>query len=86
MKLISFLNVWKKVKFLGIVFEKNKPAQNIEDKQTTRNKRIESLIKTWSRRDLSIHGKITIEKFFLISQLVIVIETIGLPEKNIKRN
>ena len=64
--------------------KKNKLAQNIEDNWINRIERIKSLIKTWSRRDLSIHGKIIIAKCFLISQLVFVMQTIGLPGKILK--
>ena len=70
-----------KIKILGVFFKNNVSAQNIEDNWTGRLEKIKNLIKMWSRRYLSIHGKIVIVKSFLISQLVFIMQSIGLPEK-----
>ena len=70
----------KKIKILGIYFEADKMAKNIEDNWKTRMEVIQNLIVKWSRRDLSIHGKIVVVKTFLVSQLIYVMQSIGVPE------
>ena len=69
-----------KIKILGIYFQSNKMAKCIEENWTGRIENIQKMIKDWSRRDLSIHGKIVVIKTFLMSQLIFVMQAIGLPE------
>ena len=71
-----------KIKILGIYFQKDKMAKHIEDNWNSRLEKLYNLIKVWSRRDLSMHGKIVVIKTFLISQFSFVMQSIGLPEKN----
>lgn len=68
-----------KIKILGIYFENNNGA-NIKDNWQGRIETINKLIRTWSKRDLSINGKIVIIKSFLLSQLIYVMQTIGLQD------
>lgn len=79
-RIVDFEEV-NKIKILGIYFKNKEKCKNIKENWVNRVKRIENLIKTWGRRDLSIHGKIIIVKTFLISQLVFVMQSIGLPEE-----
>ena len=39
------------------------------------------IINQWSRRNLSIYGKILIAKTHIISQFIYVMQSIGLPER-----
>ena len=68
-----------KIKILGIYFESNKMAKELDDNWTHRIDHINSLIKQWSKRDLSILGKVVVIKTFLISQLTYVMQSVGLP-------
>jgi hypothetical protein len=68
-----------KIKILGIYFERGKAASDIEENWKGRVERIQALIKNWSCRDLSIHGKVVVIKTFLLSQLTYVMQSIGLP-------
>ena len=40
---------------------------------------LQSITKDWSKRDLSIQGEVILVKTFLVSQLVYVMQSIGLP-------
>ena len=70
-----------KIKILGIVFENGKRAIDIDENWTGRIEKLTRIIQLWSKRDLSIMGKIVIVKCFLVSQLIYVMQSIGLPEK-----
>ena len=70
-----------KVKILGVVFENGKRAINIDENWTGRIEKLTRIIQLWSKRDLSIMGKIVIVKCFLVSQLTYVMQSISLPEK-----
>ena len=68
-----------KIKILGIYFETNKMAKTIEENWNGRIHRLMTLIKEWSKRDLSIAGKVVVAKTFLISQFIYVMQSVGLP-------
>jgi len=69
-----------KIKILGIVFQNNAMARNIEENWLGRLEKMSNLIKIWSVRDLSIHGKLVVIKTFLVSQFTFVMQSIGLPD------
>ena len=71
--------VEERIKILGIIFQRDKMAKDIEENYLDRIKKVQTLIKNWSRRDLSIHGKILIVKTFLVSQFDFILQSIGLP-------
>ena len=73
------ITVVNKIKILGIHFDTNRMAINIEENWVQRMERIKELIIQWSKRDLSIQGKMVVIKTFLISQFVYVMQSIGLP-------
>ena len=75
----------EKIKILGIHFQADKMAKHIEDNWLSRIAKIQRNIKEWEKRDLSIHGKIVIAKTFLISQIIFVMQSIGLPETVLKQ-
>lgn len=72
--------VTEKINILGIVFQRDKMAKYIEDNWNNRILKLNNLIKTWSQRDLSFHGKVIIIKTYLMSQFGYVMQSIGLPE------
>jgi hypothetical protein len=74
-----------KIKVLGVYFERDKMAKYIEENWNSKIDRIYSLIKDWSKRDLSVHGKIVVVKTFLVSQLVYIMQSIGLPQAVLTR-
>ena len=74
-----------KIKILGIYFTNTIRAQNIADNWEGRIDKMTRLIRSWSSRDLSIHGKIVIIKTILISQFTFVMQSIGLPEHVLRK-
>ena len=48
---------------------------------TGRIEKLTRIIQLWSKRDLRIMGKIVIVKCFLMSQLIYIMQSVGLPEK-----
>ena len=70
-----------KIKILGIHFESNKSAIDVNDNWEGRIQKIQNDIRRWSIRDLSIHGKITVIKTFLLSQVIFIMQSVGLPKE-----
>ena len=70
-----------KIKILGVVFENGKRAIDIDENWTGRIEKLTRIIQLWSKRDLSIMGKIVEVKSFLVSQLIYIMQSTGLPEK-----
>ena len=76
---------WKsQVKILGIYFSNFIPASEIEDNWYPRIEKIQRLIVQWSRRNLSIIGKICIFKSLLLSQLIYPLQALTAPVDIIK--
>ena len=42
---------------------------------------MDRIIKQWSRRNLSIYGKVLIAKTLIISHFIYIMQSVGLPEK-----
>ena len=61
-----------KIKIIGIHFEHDKMANEIENNWNSKLERLQSIIKDWRKRDLCIQGKVIVVKSFLVSQLVYV--------------
>ena len=53
--------------------------KEIENNRNIKLERLQSILKDWSKRDLTIQGKVIVVKTFLVSQLVYVMQLIGLP-------
>ena len=70
-----------KLKILGIYFQQGTMAKFVEENWTSRVEKLNNLIKAWSARDISIHGKVVVIKTFLVSQFDFVMQSVGLPEK-----
>ena len=79
--IVTPFQIVDKIKILGIVFENGKRAIDIDENWTGRIEKLKRIIQLWSKRDLSIMGKIVIVKCILVSQLIYVMQSIGLPEK-----
>ena len=79
--IVTPFEIVDKIKILGIVFENGKRAIDIDENWTGRIEKLTRIIQLWSKRDLSIMGKNVIVNFFLVSQLIYVMQSIGLPEK-----
>ena len=74
-----------KVKILGITFSNTKSAGQIEDNWQERIDKIIRLCGSWSRRNLSIFGKVLILKTFGVSQLTYLMQSLTLPESVLNR-
>ena len=70
-----------KIKILGIYFSNCVQAGELEDNWTNRIGFIINILSKWTRRNLSIIGKIHILKTFALSQLNFVIQSISLPQR-----
>ncbi len=68
-----------KVKILGIIFYADRTLDEIEENWQTRISRCESIIKSWSNRNLSLLGKIVLVKTLLASQFVYLMQCMFLP-------
>ena len=78
----------RQAKILGVYFRNDLSACQIEENWTSKTEKLKKNKKTiaqWSRRNLSIYGKIVIAKTFLISQFIYIMQSIGLPN-NILHN
>lgn len=71
---------WKKqLKILGILFKNDVTASDINENWSVRIEKIERIISIWSKRNLSITGKLCIVKSFLISQFVYPMQALSAP-------
>jgi exonuclease III len=77
---------WKtKLKILGIYFCSTTPASSLEENWAKRIQNIQRLIVSWSKRNLSISGKLCIIKTFLLSQMVYVMQALVIPQDVLKK-
>lgn len=71
---------WKnQLKILGILFQNNTTASNIQQNWEKRINKINQIIIQWYKRNLSITGKLCIIKSLLISQLVYPMQALTAP-------
>ena len=73
-----------RLKILGIIFSSKEDARFIDENYSGKIKNLEKVCQTWSRRNLSFIGKITILKAFGISQFIHIIQSIGINAEQIK--
>ena len=59
-------NTVNELKILGIKFKNNTMAKHIEENWSDRIKKLQTLVKQWSNRDLRLHGKTVVVKTFLV--------------------
>ena len=67
-------------RILGVYFQNDKSASEVEKNWSERIMNLKRIITLWTRRNLSILGKIIIAKTFLISQFIYIMQSIGLPD------
>ena len=73
-----------KIKILGVHFSKECEARDLQENFSDKIKSLEKICAVWSRRGLSILGKITILKAFGISLFVNLIQSIGIKPETVK--
>jgi hypothetical protein len=73
------LNWKKQVKILGIIFKSDTPASLIQENWQSKVNKIKQIILQWSKRNLSITGKLCIIKSFLISQVIYPLQSLSAP-------
>ena len=62
--IVTPFEIVDKIKILGIVFENGKRSIDIDENWTGRIEKLTRIVQLWSKRDLSIMGKIVIVKMF----------------------
>ena len=72
---IKFVN---KIKILGIIFSNEYPTQEIHENFTNRINQLERICALWSKRKLTMIGKIVILKTFGISLFIHIMQSIGI--------
>ena len=75
------IEIKDKLKILGIIFKNDLPASLNEENWTKRINFIKETIAKWSKRNLSISGKLVIVKTYLISQVVFLLQALAMPDK-----
>jgi hypothetical protein len=77
---------WKnQIKILGIIFRNDTPASQIDDNWLKRIEKVERIISLWTKRNLSISGKLCIIKSFLLSQFVYPLQALSAPTAILQR-
>ena len=74
-----------KIKLLGIHFSNSESARNIQENWEKRIENLEKNLTNWSRRKLTLFGKVTIIKTFGISQFIYVMKSIGLKKEILQK-
>ena len=82
---IHDIQVVNQVKILGVHLSNLKQPSDIEENYSKKIEQLEKLCKLWSKRKLSIIGKIIIIKTFGISLFTHLINSIGIDKANITR-
>ena len=75
---IQFKNT---IKILGIYFSNERSASSIEKNWTGRINTLIKHLNQWSKRDVSIIGKILVIKTFALSQLIFIMKSLVLPDE-----
>ena len=68
------------IKILGLFFSNRKSANEIEENWLSRIATVKKIFREWSKRNVSLIGKILIIKTFGLSQLIFVMKSIVLPQ------
>ena len=78
---IRFVN---KLRILGITFSNMEKVNDINENFILKIEQLKRLCSLWSKRKLSIIGKITILKSFGLSLFIYIMQSIGIPEEKLK--
>ena len=74
------IQISSKVKILGITFSNNQTAGTLSENWNGRIKKMINLLSLWSRRQISILGKIQLIKTFGLSQFIYIMQSISIPK------
>ena len=77
---ISWIKKDENIKILGIFFSTKAEASNIPENWTAKIEDIQLTVQRWSKRNLSLAGKVLIAKTFLLSKLNYIIQALSLPK------
>ena len=77
---ISWIKKDENIKILGVFFSTKAEASNIPENWTAKNEDIQLTVQRWSKRNLSLAGKVLIAKTFLLSKLNYIIQALSLPK------
>ena len=64
---ISWIKKDENIKILGVFLSTRAESSNIPENWTAKNEDIELTVQRWSKRNLSLAGKVLIAKTFLLS-------------------
>ena len=78
---VSDLKFQDKIKILGIFYSNTEPASELEINWRKRINNVIKILSQWSKRKLSIIGKLHVIKTFGLSQFVHIMHSISLPER-----
>ena len=67
------------LKILGIYFSNKKAAYELQENYTKRLEKVNKMFQLWSKRDLTILGKMHIIKTFALSQFIFIMNSISIP-------
>ena len=77
---ISWIKKDENIKILGVFFSTKAEASNIPENWTAKIEDIQLTVQRWSKRNLSLAGKVLIAKTFLLSKLNYIIQALSLPK------
>ena len=75
----------KKIKILGVFFSNATPAASIEENWEKRLEKVSRLTALWTKRNLSIAGKICVVKSLLLSQFTYIMQALVIPKEVLAR-
>ena len=78
---ISWAKVENNIQFLGVYFNANLEASKIPHNWTGKVEDIKLSVQRWSKRKLSLYGKVIITKTFILSKLSFIIQSLSLPQE-----
>ena len=74
------IEMCEEIKLLGVYFSSEEITANINKNWEPRLIKTESILRNWTRRDLTIIGKVLVLKTFALSNFVHLMQSIGMPE------
>ena len=69
----------QKIKIVGIYFSNAIPASLLEENWSGRIVKMQKIMAQWSKRNLSLTGKLCIIKTYLLSQMIYVMQSLSIP-------
>ena len=80
---IKFVN---RIKILGVIFSNELSTQQIKENYSEKIIKLEQLCSLWSKRKLTIIGKITVLKAFGVSLFIHIMQSIGISREFFRQN